>query len=95
MKANQTPSVAEWLTTRSRSTPTRRCQRKRRNLLKQPLLMDSYPLPDGSEVERQWINRSDFAASKLKDEAVEAFTKAYALESWWRATGRAERAPTG
>jgi hypothetical protein len=33
-----------------------------------------------------------FAAAKLKDEATEAFSRAYALESGWRAKRRAERA---
>jgi hypothetical protein len=62
-------------------------------------LADRYPAPpDGAaEIERERMNRDDvrFAAAKLKDEAAEAYTRAYALESWWRAKRRAERAATG
>jgi hypothetical protein len=60
------------------------------------LLMDRYPrAPDGAlEIPREQMNRDDvrFAAAKLKGEASEAFSRAYALESWWRAKRRAERA---
>jgi hypothetical protein len=43
------------------------------------------------------MSREDvrFAAAELKNEATEAFSRAYALESWWRAKRRAERAATG
>jgi hypothetical protein len=63
------------------------------------LLTDRYPrAPDGAvEIPREQMNRDDvrFAAAKLKHEGAEAFTRAYELESWWRAKRRAERAATG
>jgi hypothetical protein len=62
-------------------------------------LADRYPAqPDGAdEIPREQMSRDDvrFAAAKLKDQATEAYTRAYALESWWRAKRRAERAATG
>jgi hypothetical protein len=62
-------------------------------------LADRYPAPpDGSaEIERERMSREDvrYAAAKLKDEATEAFSRAYALESWWRAKQRVARAKKG
>jgi hypothetical protein len=62
-------------------------------------LQAKYPAaPDGAaEIERERMSRDDvrFAANKLKDEAAEAYTRAYALESWWRAKRRVERAKKG
>jgi hypothetical protein len=64
----------------------------------QPLL-DAYPaLPDGAaEIPREQMTRDDvrFAASKLKAEGAEAYTRAYESERWWRAKRRAERAAAG
>ena len=52
------------------------------------LLQDRYPAPpDGSTViEREAMSHADvrFAAPKFKNEAAEAFSRAYALEAWWR-----------
>jgi hypothetical protein len=53
--------------------------------------------PERRGPSESYSDRADvrFAASKLKDEAGEAYTRAYALESWWRAKRRAERAAIG
>jgi hypothetical protein len=61
-----------------------------------PLLMETYPrAPDGStEVEREQMTADDvkFNRWRLTQEAMESYGKADALNRWWRAKRRAERA---
>jgi hypothetical protein len=61
-------------------------------------LADRYPAADGSaEIKRGAMSRADVrcAVALLKDEAAEAYTRAYELERWWRQKRRAERTATG
>jgi hypothetical protein len=58
--------------------------------MKQPL---RYLAPPALPAEIEHMSRDDvrLAAAKLKAETAEAYSRAYALESWWRSKRRAER----
>jgi hypothetical protein len=68
----------------------------REHLMAESVLLDRYPAaPDGSvEVEREQMTSDDFRYARwaLTQQSLNFWRRADALDRWWRAKRRAERA---